>query len=222
MKAKRLPVRVILTLSLVGWITLVGISTVYAAPPRQGGIVHHRVRPGENLAGIAARYGTTVNAIVRQNSIHNPNLIYAGQYLVIPAAATGSPSSVAPASRPQAGGCTHRIVPGDTLLRIAFRYGTTVQNLMSANGLSSSLILAGSTLRVPCGPAQGTSASPKPSPAPRLSRGLSSASYRVKSGDTLSGISLLYRTTVRAIMAANDLTNPHHIYAGQGLQIPLR
>lgn len=44
----------------------------------------HVVRPGENLTMIAWRYGTTVWAIARANSISNPNLIYIGQRLVIP------------------------------------------------------------------------------------------------------------------------------------------
>jgi len=219
MKAKCLLVRVILGFSLVASIMLLGAFPAYAAPPRQGGVVGHRVRAGENLAGIAARYGTTVDAIVRKNGIANPNLIYAGQYLVISGAAS---SSVVPAARASSGGCAYRIAPGDTLLKIASQHGTTVQHLMSANGLSSTLIWAGSTLRVPCGHAQVASSAAKPSPAQRSTKGAASASYRVKYGDTLSGIALLYRTTVPAIMAANGLGNPHHIYAGQTLQIRLR
>lgn len=45
----------------------------------------HRVVVGETLAQIAARYGTTVQAIVAANNIVNPSLIYAGQLLNIPA-----------------------------------------------------------------------------------------------------------------------------------------
>lgn len=42
------------------------------------------VRPGDTLAGIAWRFGTTVWVITRANGIWNPNLIYVGQRLVIP------------------------------------------------------------------------------------------------------------------------------------------
>lgn len=42
------------------------------------------VQRGDSLARIAARYGTTVDAIVRANNLRNPNLIYAGQKLIIP------------------------------------------------------------------------------------------------------------------------------------------
>ena len=218
MKAKRLLMKVILTLSVAGWIILLGISIVYAAPPQQGGIAHHRVAAGENLARIAARYGTTVSAIARRNNISNPNLIYAGQHLVIPTASAAVSSSAAPDSA----GCVYRIVRGDTLSKIASQHGTTVEHLMSANGLSSTLIWAGTTLRVPCGRTQQPCPPVKSSSAPRSSKGVSRASYRVKSGDTLTGIALLYHTTVRAIMGTNSLSNPHHIYAGQNLQISLR
>ena len=44
----------------------------------------HVVRRGETLFSIAARYGTTTQAIVRANGLPNANRIYVGQRLVIP------------------------------------------------------------------------------------------------------------------------------------------
>jgi LysM repeat protein len=44
--------------------------------------------------------------------------------------------------------------------------------------------------------------------------------YTVQHGDTLYSIAHRYGTTVSAIMAANGLTNPDHIYAGPTLRIP--
>ncbi|MEZ4516981.1 MAG: LysM domain-containing protein [Chloroflexota bacterium] len=49
------------------------------------------VQPGDTLSQIAARFGTTVPALVAANNIVNPNLIYVGQVLVIPGG-TGTPS----------------------------------------------------------------------------------------------------------------------------------
>ena len=42
------------------------------------------VQPGDTLAGIAWRFGTTVWTIAQANGIWNPNLIYVGQRLYIP------------------------------------------------------------------------------------------------------------------------------------------
>lgn len=46
-------------------------------------VIYYGVRRGDTLSGIAQRYGTTVDKLVRDNNIANPNLIYAGQRLVI-------------------------------------------------------------------------------------------------------------------------------------------
>lgn len=43
----------------------------------------YTVRAGDNLSAIAARYGTTYQAIASKNNIANPNLIYPGQVLKI-------------------------------------------------------------------------------------------------------------------------------------------
>lgn len=44
----------------------------------------HTVTRGETLAGIAAKYGVTVSALMAANSISDPNLIRVGQKLVVP------------------------------------------------------------------------------------------------------------------------------------------
>jgi LysM repeat protein len=42
------------------------------------------VQRGDNLSRIAAKYGVTVDAIVKANNLKNASLIYAGQKLIIP------------------------------------------------------------------------------------------------------------------------------------------
>ena len=53
-------------------------------PPAPTVPVTYTVKSGDNLSTIALRYHTSVDAIVRLNSLSNPNLIYVGQVLVIP------------------------------------------------------------------------------------------------------------------------------------------
>jgi len=55
------------------------------APPPAASTQTYTVKSGDTLGSIASRYGTTVDAICEANDIDNPNLIYVGQVLIIPA-----------------------------------------------------------------------------------------------------------------------------------------
>lgn len=102
----------------------------------------HVVQPGQNLFRIALRYHTTINAIARLNGITNTRLIRAGQRLRIVTCARGS-------SRAPSYGAHYVVKPGDTLYRIAVRYGVSVRRLMAVNGLRSTLIVPGQNLVIP-------------------------------------------------------------------------
>lgn len=47
-------------------------------------MANYRIRPGDTLSALAARFKTTVSALARENKIANPNLIYAGRTLRVP------------------------------------------------------------------------------------------------------------------------------------------
>ncbi|MEO6063024.1 MAG: LysM peptidoglycan-binding domain-containing protein [Thermoflexales bacterium] len=95
------------------------------------------VQRGDNLFRIALRYGTSVASIARLNGISNSALIYTGRRLSIYACGQWS------------GGRVYVVQPGDTLYRIAVRFGTTVQAIQLANRLTSSFIASGWTLAIP-------------------------------------------------------------------------
>ncbi len=123
------------------WGVLIGLALALALarPAFAQEPVRYTVQPGDTLTRIAARFGTTVGAIVEANGLTNPNLIYVGQVLVIPAGVS--------ASSPER---VHVVQPGETLYRIALRYGTTVERLMALNGLNNpNRIFVGQVLRIP-------------------------------------------------------------------------
>jgi hypothetical protein len=65
--------------------------------------------------------------------------------------------------------------------------------------------------------AQGASTSRQPSPAPRAQSG---RLHKVERGQTLSVIARAYKTTVEAVMKANNMTNPNQLREGMELFIP--
>jgi LysM repeat protein len=94
----------------------------------------HTVAPGDTLFSIARRYGTTVEELMRLNGLES-FLIQVGQVLRLPEKAQGER--------------VHQVVPGDTLFSIARRYGTTVEELMRLNGLTSPDLQVGQVLKLP-------------------------------------------------------------------------
>jgi lipoprotein-anchoring transpeptidase ErfK/SrfK len=56
------------------------------AAPQPVSVVYYTVRPGDNLAGIASRYGVSVAAIAQANGLTDLNFVWYGQRLQIPGA----------------------------------------------------------------------------------------------------------------------------------------
>jgi LysM repeat protein len=164
-----------------------------ATTPVEG--VEHVVAWGETIEIIASRYGVSAQDIVAANNLTNPDLIRAGDVLIIPGAA-------APSEEPG----VHIVRQGETLKSIASMYGTTVEALAMANGIvNPNYIWVGQRLTIP-----GSGA---PSEA-------SGQTYVVQTGDTLSSIAVQFGTTAWAIAYANNLPNVNVIYVGQTLIIP--
>ena len=137
------------------------------------GDVWYTVQRGDTLSGIAAVYGTTVQAIMEKNGLSNPNMIYVGQTLCIPgqaaavpyvesatAAAPAAPAVVvqpspatpaAPADAvPATAATSYRVQRGDTLSGIAAQHGTTVSALTQLNNIANpNAIYVGQSLALP-------------------------------------------------------------------------
>lgn len=108
------------------------VNTPPPPPPPSGGVYY--AQAGDTLRKIAAKFNTTVDALLRANpQISNPNVIYAGQAISIPGEAA-----------------TYAVQRGDTLRIIANKFGTTVDALLALNpGIKNpNLIYVGQVIRV--------------------------------------------------------------------------
>lgn len=111
----------------------------------------HTVKLGDTLAKIAQEHGVSIAAIRQSNRLVNPNTIWVGQQLTIPAASTAAEPEPTPTPAAAAEGPTiHVVQAGETLSIIARRYGVSVDALVATNGLGSSdLIGVGMQLIIP-------------------------------------------------------------------------
>jgi len=110
------------------------------------------VKQGDTPSSIARRYGSTVDAILAANGIHNPRALRIGQTLVVPRAGVPEPARTTSARR----GGTQRVAAaapqryvvrrGDTLAAIARRFGTSAQEIQRRNGLPDTTIRPGDVL----------------------------------------------------------------------------
>lgn len=169
-------------------------TPVPTPPPVASEGLEYVVRWGDTINVIADRHGVSAQDIVAANNLTNPDLIRAGDVLVIPGA--GEPS-------PQPG--VHIVRRGENLNSIAQMYGTTVDVICRANGIvNPNYIWVGQSLTIPGG-----------STAPAGGQ-----TYVVQPGDNLSSIAVRFGTTAWAIAYANNLPSVNIIYVGQTLKIP--
>jgi membrane-bound lytic murein transglycosylase D len=167
-------------------------------PPPKVTYARHRVRRRETLSTIARRYGTTVSAIVRANRLHSRNRIWEGQRLKIPQRGGSGPSLVARGSGGRS--LTHTVRRGESLWKLASRYGSTVDRIKADNDLRGDQLAIGQRLEI------------------RTGAGL--RSYTVRRGDTIGRIASAQKVSLERLLDVNGLSRSSTIYPGQVILFP--
>lgn len=165
----------------------------------------YTVKAGDTLWGIANDHDTTVSAL-KQNNHLSSDTIYVGQVLSLgQASSTNSHSQSTASTQLSTSDGTYTVKSGDTLWSIANANDMTVAQLKQKNDLSNDTIYVGQTLKVSSAKLTSTTSTV-------------SATYTVKSGDSLWKIASVNGTTVNQLKSLNNLSSDL-IYAGQQLKL---
>ncbi len=194
-----------------GSVLIAKVDSVPAWTPPKSLYGYHRVRRGETLSHLAARYGTSASAIARANNISTRSIIRVGQRLQIPS--RGASRIYAEASQPVDSGLSgpidYRVRRGDSLWLLARRYNTNIKEIMRLNNLRTTRLHVGQKLVI----RGGTEA---------VETTTETKQYRVKRGDSPYKIALAHNMKLERLLRINNLTPRSRIYPGQLLSIEAR
>ncbi|MDF7825734.1 LysM peptidoglycan-binding domain-containing protein [Pontiellaceae bacterium B12227] len=116
------------------------------APQRQTEI--YIVQKGDMLSQLAVDFDTTTARLVELNGLSNPDVLYVGQELSVPAGRGAAKTTTKPVGTIKRGG-TYTIQKGDTLSGIAVAAGVTINDLRDINGIKGDKIMAGEEISIP-------------------------------------------------------------------------
>nr|WP_317129290.1 LysM peptidoglycan-binding domain-containing protein [Algibacter onchidii] len=189
----------------------------------------HTVSKGDTQYSISKKYNLTVKELQDLNGLKNTTL-YLGQVLLIEGVA-GSESSELGLTKPKSsnvptprtstvtttstsGGANkkvHKVVKGDTQYSISKKYGLTVKELQSINGLKDTTLYLGQELSVVASPSVAKPTSTTPITTNKKV-------HKVVKGDTQYSISKKYGLTVKELQSLNGLKDTS-LFIGQVLVV---
>lgn len=192
-----------------GAVLLAKLGDIPVWHPPVSAYVVHKVRKGESLSVIARRYGTNVRAIMALNGLRRSHFIRTGWKLKIPTrrryAVTSKASSTVSSSHGRRELLSYVVQKGDSLWRIADRFGTTTKAIQSANQLNDTRLRIGQSLMIP----QGQISSEE----------MKTRTYIVLKGDSPYLIAKKHHMKLSQFLRINNLSPRSTIFPGQLLLV---
>jgi membrane-bound lytic murein transglycosylase D len=179
----------------------------------------HRIRKGETLSSVAARYHVSIAALARENRLRSPYRLSIGQQLTIPGVAAAEPVRTADAADASRGGrqagrqsggaedetrITYTVQPGNSLQQVAELFSVQYRDLLKWNNLRSRTVKAGQKLVV------------YPKRSYRLRQ------HTVRRGETAGEIARRYGIATESVLTANGLGRRAVIHPGAKLRVYVR
>jgi lysozyme len=223
----------------------------YIAPVSQSNSESYIVQKGDILSRLASDFNTTTKTLISMNNLSNPDVLYVGQELRVPAGSSRSSSSSKSSSKSYSSvkkGGEYVIQKGDTLSGIAVAAGVSLNDLRSLNNIQGDRIIAGETIAIPSGgkvptntqkskskktesaPVEPASEVTEPAPAPMAAvEPVETGSMQVDAvidhvvypGETIDDISRQYGVSKSDIMRLNNISDASAVKEGQRLRIPI-
>jgi len=184
-----------------------GDIPVWRPPART--YVRHKVRRGESLSVIARRYRSSIRAIMSMNGLKSSRYIKAGWTLKIPTrkayASIHKTSPPLPAAGTKGKFLDYVVRKGDSLWKIANRFGTTTKAIQALNQLSNTHLRIGQVLLI----SKDLTATAR----------IDTKKYRVLKGDSPYIIAQKHQMNLSEFLRLNRLTPRSTIFPGQVLLV---
>ena len=198
----------------------------------------YTVVSGDSLYAIARKTGTSIQDLLSLNGLNLNSIIHPGQVLALSSKAASTETKQEESAPKEETKSTetstttstgsYTVVSGDGLYAIARKTGTSIQDLLSLNGLTlNSIIYPGQVLKLSS--TSETSASEEASTSTEETsseetstsseQATSTGSYTVVSGDGLYAIARKTGTSIQDLLSLNGLTLNSTIYPGQVLKL---
>ncbi len=174
--------------------------------------VEHVVKPGDNLTDISRKHALRPQNIVDANGLNNPDMLREGQLLLIPLSKEDVNVVQLEVERRKAEELekrnrikplkviTYVVADGDSLWSIANTFNLSIDTLFGSNNLKNpDYLKPGLTLRVP---------------------NQDGIFYKIKKGDTLSGIAKKYKLDPERVNETNSEKDLSSLEVGREIFIP--
>ena len=184
----------------------------------------HKVESGQTLYSISRIYNVTPDEIKKANE--NTSTLSIGQSLYIPtnikpAPATNSTAATTTTTSSKPSPKTHIVEGGETLFRIAQKYGISVDDVKAWNGLTSNGLSVGQKLLV-AKPGNAADTRPQPNEKTLADQDYETVVHTIEEGETLYAIAAKYETTVTQIRKDNPSLSDKGLQIGATIDIVKR